>query len=127
MLESSRWLLVRGRGGEALDVLNKLARVNGKKLPSILRLVNPAGVREGESIEKKIQSRIEWVAKRMVSGFDIGFVYSEVQLKVENLNFSLYLTVAINVVREIPAFFIGSLLLGFTNHPFSFLWLHWPS
>ena len=82
MSESSWWLLVRGRGGEAVDVLNKLVRLNGKKLPPNLRLVNPVRVREVEAVEKKSLWRIQWVAKRMVTvmvdGFGVGFVYSKV-------------------------------------------------
>ena len=52
MLESSQWLLVRGRGGEAIDVLNKLVRLNGKKLLPNLRVVNPVRVREVEVVKK---------------------------------------------------------------------------
>ena len=63
-------------------MLNKLARLNRKKIPSILRLVNPGGVREGESVKKKILLRIQWVVKRMVAvmvaGFGVGFIYFEV-------------------------------------------------
>ncbi|KAL0341676.1 UNVERIFIED_CONTAM: Organic cation/carnitine transporter 1 [Sesamum calycinum] len=43
------------------------------------------------------------------------FVYYGVQLNVENLNFNLYFTVAINAMMEIPAVFIGSVLLSFMN------------
>ena len=67
MSESSWWLLFRGRGGEATDVLNKLARLNKKKLLPMLRLVNSARVREGESLKKKILRRTKWVAKSMVA------------------------------------------------------------
>ena len=82
MSESSRWLLFRGSGGEAVDLLNKLVRLNGKNLPPNLRLVNPVRVREVEAVKKKSLRRIKWVAKRtvtvMVAGFGVGFVYSKV-------------------------------------------------
>lgn len=51
----------------------------------------------------------------MLAGFGVGFVYYGVQLNVENLNFNLYVSVAINAVMEIPAVVIGTFLLGFTN------------
>ena len=119
--ESPRWLLVRGRGGEALDVLNKFARLNGKQLPPNLRLVNPARVLDpvGAVSRRKSLWSTWWAAKRMVmvmvAGFGVGFVYYGVQLNVENLSLSLYLTAAINALMEIPAVFIGSFLLGFST------------
>uniref|UniRef100_A0A803LW60 Major facilitator superfamily (MFS) profile domain-containing protein n=1 Tax=Chenopodium quinoa TaxID=63459 RepID=A0A803LW60_CHEQI len=53
--------------------------------------------------------------KAMIVGFGVGYVYYAVQLNVENLNFSKYLSVAINALLEIPAVFIGSFLLVFMN------------
>ncbi|KAL9324349.1 hypothetical protein ACSQ67_009206 [Phaseolus vulgaris] len=51
----------------------------------------------------------------MLAGFGVGFVYYGVQLNVENLNFNLYVSVALNALMEIPAVVIGTFLLGFTN------------
>ncbi|KAF7813450.1 organic cation/carnitine transporter 1 isoform X2 [Senna tora] len=123
--ESPRWLLVRGRTKEALEVLNRFAKLNGKKkLPMNLCLASPCSSTTTEdetNVEHNKESlwTTKWAAKRMVtvmlSGFGVGFVYYGIQLNVENLNFNLYISVILNALMEIPAVFIGSFLLGFTN------------
>ncbi|KAI6674303.1 hypothetical protein NL676_002209 [Syzygium grande] len=127
--ESPRWLLIKGHDEEALDVLKKFARLNGKKLPSNLVLSNPSppktvGKDEGGGGSMAAEPeeslwRTKWAAQRMIlvmsAGFGLGFVYFGIQLNVENLNFNLYFTVALNAMMEIPAVFIGSVLLSFMN------------
>ncbi|XP_039138681.1 organic cation/carnitine transporter 1 [Dioscorea cayenensis subsp. rotundata] len=112
--ESPRWLILKGRTDEAMQVLNKLAKFNGNKLPKNLTIINPS-VTVNSTKTKKLWS-VSWAAKRMVAlmvaGFGVGFVYYGVQLNVENLNFNLYYTVAANALMEIPAVLIGSVLLG---------------
>ncbi|KAJ6677204.1 SOLUTE CARRIER FAMILY 22 MEMBER [Salix viminalis] len=124
--ESPRWLLVRGRSNEALDVLRKFTRCNGKTLPENLCLANPSDPKEGGENEaltktctKESLWRTKWAAKRMITvmiaGFGVGFVYYGVQLNVENLNFNLYFFVGINALMEIPAIIFGTILLGLTS------------
>ncbi|XP_059647188.1 organic cation/carnitine transporter 1 [Cornus florida] len=125
--ESPRWLLVRGRSKEALEVLERYATLNGKKLPTNLSLSEPFPSKMVGQGRKSLPTSdtqmnlwtTKWAAKRiatvMVVGFGVGFAYYGVQLNVENLNFNLYFTVALNAMMEIPAVFIGSVLLSFTN------------
>ncbi|KAG8378641.1 hypothetical protein BUALT_Bualt07G0006500 [Buddleja alternifolia] len=124
--ESPRWLLVRGRSDEALDVLKRYAKINGRELPPNLSLLQPfssekVSKNKGENTPSPIEKlwNTKWAVKRitmvMLTGFGVGFVYYGIQLNVENLNFNLYFTVAINAMMEIPAVFIGSVLLSFTN------------
>ncbi|KAF6174645.1 hypothetical protein GIB67_006297 [Kingdonia uniflora] len=119
--ESPRWLAVKGRRKEAMEVLNKFARLNGKKLPKNLTLISPTSSLSNEKNTTKTKTlwSATWAAKRMItimiSGFVVGFVYYGIQLNVENLSFNLYYTVALNALMEIPAVFMGSVLLSFTD------------
>lgn len=117
--ESPRWLLVKGRNKEAMVVLKSLARLNGKQLPADLSLVDPIPERDNQTSSSEKFWKTKWAVKRiimvMMAGFGSGFVYYGIQLNAENLNFNLYLTVAVNALMEFPAVFIGSFLLGVMN------------
>ncbi|KAL1192332.1 Organic cation/carnitine transporter 1 [Cardamine amara subsp. amara] len=117
--ESPRWLLVKGRNKEAMVVLKQLARLNGKQLPADLSLVDPIPTRDDQTSQPEKFWKTKWAVKRiimvMLAGFGCGFVYYGIQLNAENLNFNLYLTVAVNALMEFPAVFIGSFLLGVMN------------
>ncbi|KAK2655652.1 hypothetical protein Ddye_008704 [Dipteronia dyeriana] len=120
--ESPRWLLVRGKNKESIAVLKRFAKLNGKELPTNLTLADVTSNTEAETYGNLWTTK--WAAKRliivMIAGFGIGFVYYGVQLNVENLNFSIYFTVAVNAIMEIPAVLIGTILLSFTSRRFLF-------
>lgn len=92
-----------------------MAKMNGKTLPPEMVISGPDEKCEENGGTKSLWS-VEWARRRMavvmVVGFGIGFVYYGIQLNVENLNFDLYLSVAVNALMEIPAVFLGSLLLA---------------
>ncbi|XP_021835869.2 organic cation/carnitine transporter 1 [Spinacia oleracea] len=116
--ESPRWLLLKGRKSEAHSILTKLATRNGKTIPPNVQLTDP-GFSDNEHKKNISLWECKWarmrMLKAMIAGFGVGFVYYAVQLNVENLNFSKYLSVAINALLEIPAVFVGSFFLGFMN------------
>ncbi|KAK9115687.1 hypothetical protein Sjap_014634 [Stephania japonica] len=91
-------------------------------------LVPNSGVTKGSSGEREYGSlwSASWAARRMLlmmaAGFGVGFVYYGIQLNVENLSFNLYFTVALNALMEIPAVFLGSVLLSFMNRRTLLAW-----
>ncbi|KMZ59461.1 Solute carrier family 22 member [Zostera marina] len=116
--ESPRWLAIRGRREEALRILKNYAKWNGNKMPTNVTIKPPLPPPSSSSTSENIWTT-RWAARRMVlimtTAFGIGLVYYGIQLNVENLNFNLYLTVAINALMEIPAVFFGGLFLSFMN------------
>lgn len=118
--ESPRWLAMKGRNREALDVLRRYARLNGKELPGNINLSEPSSGQTKVSLWST-----KWAAARMillmVAGFGVGCVYYGIQLNVENLNFNLYISVVFNAMMEIPAIVIGTILLSYTNRRHSFV------
>lgn len=117
--ESPRWLALKGRTDEAMQVLMKFAKLNGKTIPCNVFILNPISTQGGQFQKSESLWSAAWASKRiatvMLTGFGVGFVYYGVQLNVENLEFNVYFTVAINALMEIPAVFIGSVFLGFTD------------
>lgn len=117
--ESPRWLALKGRTDEAMQVLMKFAKRNGKTIPCNVSILNPISTQGGQFQKSESLWSAAWASKRiatvMLAGFGVGFVYYGVQLNVENLEFNVYFTVAINALMEIPAVFIGSVFLGFTD------------
>ncbi|ONK71162.1 uncharacterized protein A4U43_C04F5450 [Asparagus officinalis] len=94
--ESPRWLAIKGRRREAMEVLMRLARVNGRKLPANLAIYDAGtDTTATQSQPTKTLWSAKWatvrVIKVMLAGFGIGFVYYGVQLNVENLSFNLLL------------------------------------
>ncbi|XP_008813162.2 organic cation/carnitine transporter 1 [Phoenix dactylifera] len=117
--ESPRWLAVKGRTEEALDVLTKFAKLNGRKLPQNISISSPSHATTSSAERNESLWSARWAVRRiatvMIAGFGVGFVYYGVQLNVENLNFNLYFSVAANALMEIPAVLLGSVLLSFTD------------
>ncbi|VFQ58627.1 unnamed protein product [Cuscuta campestris] len=130
--ESPRWCLVRGRAEEAMRIMQRIAKSNGRRrLPEedvVLALDTEA---KDECPETVKVSHIEnlpptsgslvdvlWcplTRVRLLLAVTINFmcatVYYGLSLNAVNLGTNLYVSVALNAVAEMPAYFLTAMLL----------------
>lgn len=130
--ESPRWCLIRGKLNKAMKIMHNIAKSNGKHLPDGVILALDDDVNDNES---KVQSngKTDLESKETVTGsvidvlrhpvtrirlflavainFTCSIVYYGLSLNVVNLGTNLYLTVLLNAVAELPAYFLTAILL----------------
>jgi OCT family organic cation transporter-like MFS transporter 4/5 len=115
--DSPRWLAMKGRTDEAMEILSNMAKLNGNRIPD--HIVIARDLKSQETSKSKSLWSARWARWRMILvmavGVGIGLAYYGIQLNVENLNFDLYFTVALNALMEIPAVLGGSLLLAWVD------------
>lgn len=126
--ESPRWCLIRGRVGDAMKIMQSIARSNGKELPEnvVLALDNEVNcspnlpVAVGESKESLSGSLIDVLRSPLTRtrlflavtiNFTCAIVYYGLSLNAVNLGTNLYLNVALNAVAEMPAYFLTAIWL----------------
>ncbi|GMY31556.1 organic cation/carnitine transporter 4 [Fagus crenata] len=138
--ESPRWYLVRGRVKDAMKLMQKIAKSNGKHLPDGVMLALDEETNKDSNFEQSCKEQLE--TKEAISGslidvikspitrvrlilavainFMCSVVYYGLSLNVVNLKTNLYLNVLLNAVAEMPAFTITAVLLDkFGRKPLS--------
>ncbi|KAL6856115.1 hypothetical protein ACP4OV_018917 [Aristida adscensionis] len=127
--ESPRWLLVRGRKQDAIDVLRQIAALNGSSAAtSSFSMVHACTADDGgeESggaggVFATLQTMWErpWALRRlaaiMAASFGVGTVYYGMPLNVGSLGSDLYLSVTYNAVAELPSSILAWLLIDRIN------------
>ncbi|XP_078437080.1 organic cation/carnitine transporter 4-like [Wolffia australiana] len=117
--ESPRWYLIRGRIAEAMETMKAIAVRNGRKLPSGVTLTLDA---DSPGTENEVFSASIWdvirsptTRTRLVLSVLVTFfcavIYYGLSLNVVNLKTSVYLSVFLNAVAEMPAFLVSALLI----------------
>ncbi|TMW95152.1 hypothetical protein EJD97_009316 [Solanum chilense] len=124
--ESPRWCLVRGKIDEAMKIMNRIAKSNGKHLPDDVVLALDSEVNDdvpdSQSVSKEALNgslldvlRLPLTRFRLFLAVLINFlcsvVYYGLSLNAVNLGTNLYLNVALNAVAEMPAYFLTALVL----------------
>ncbi|KAJ6793330.1 organic cation/carnitine transporter 2-like [Iris pallida] len=119
--ESPRWLLVRGRRDEAIELLKSIAASNGNDTIVTSSSFSALSIEEedwnvGTFSSMRILWEKKWALRRltavMVVGFGVGMVYYGMPLNVGNLGSDLYLSVALNAVAELPSSLVIFFVIG---------------
>jgi len=114
--DSPRWLVIRRREDEALDILKKMATRNAKCLPENVRISSASAEGDKNSAPLMINLlRVPWVRRRIVAvmaaGAAVGLVYYGLPLNVRNMKVNPYTSTALNALIELPAIGVGNILL----------------
>ncbi|MCE3214941.1 Organic cation/carnitine transporter 4 [Datura stramonium] len=140
--ESPRWCLVRGKVDEAMKIMHKVAKSNGKTLPDGVVLALDSEVNDdspncqSESRELPNGSlldvlRLPLTRLRLFLAVAINFfcsvVYYGLSLNAVNLGTNLYLNVALNAIAEMPAYLLTALALDRLGRKPLGIWTMWFS
>ncbi|XP_020589662.1 organic cation/carnitine transporter 3-like [Phalaenopsis equestris] len=106
MVESPRWLLVKGRRQEAIEILKKLSLLNKTESFADLAVTTSEKTESGGLYSAaKILWEKDWALRRlgkvMIVSFSVGMMYYGMPLSLGNLKANLYLSVAMNAVAEL--------------------------
>ncbi|KAK4355297.1 hypothetical protein RND71_024268 [Anisodus tanguticus] len=142
--ESPRWCLVRGKVDEAMKIMHKIAKSNGKHLPEGIVLALDSEVNDDEDVpnsqskSKEAQNvsildvlKLPLTRFRLFLAVAINFfcsvVYYGLSLNAVNLGTNLYLNVALNAVAEMPAYLITAVVLDRVGRKPLAIWTMWFS
>ncbi|KAL8208986.1 hypothetical protein R6Q57_008398 [Mikania cordata] len=121
--ESPRWYVVQGKTDQAMKIMHKIAKSNGKHLPEDVHVVLHKGVATEIGIGTKecvsgsvidvIKSPLMRRRLFLVMGINYtsAVVYYGLNLNVTNLKTNLYLNVLLNSIAEMPAYLLTAILI----------------
>ncbi|XP_068604106.1 solute carrier family 22 member 13-like [Brachionichthys hirsutus] len=120
--ESARWLITQGRKEEALKVLQRAARVNGRTVTE--DLLDSLEIEDSPDTGNILDIfRIPYLRKRVlimnVTWFASSFLYYGLSLNVGSFGVNIYLTQFIFGVAEFPANFISLILIQYLGRRIS--------
>ncbi|KAI3997033.1 hypothetical protein MKX01_021309 [Papaver californicum] len=121
--ESPRWLMVQGRKEEAITTLRSIASPDSYGSNNNVLSISLSGISiELEQWNADLYSAIKilwdkkWAFRRlsavMVVSFGVGMMYYGIPLGVGNLASSLYLSVTLNALSELPSSLITYFLIA---------------
>lgn len=116
VFDSARWLVIRKRETDALDILKKMATRNAKCLPDNVRITSASAEGAKNSAPAMVNMlKVAWVRWRIVAlmaaGATVGLVYYGLPLSVRNMKVNPYMSTELNALIEIPAIAVGNILL----------------
>ncbi|XP_078436896.1 organic cation/carnitine transporter 4-like [Wolffia australiana] len=111
--ESPRWYLVRGRTAEAMNIMKAIAKTNGKTIPDGITLTLDGDNEKKGTLLDVILTPLTRLRLALVVfiAFFCAIIYYGLSLNVVNLKTSVYLSVFVNAVAEMPAYLITATLL----------------
>ncbi|KAI3827226.1 hypothetical protein L1987_01298 [Smallanthus sonchifolius] len=118
--ESPRWYLIRDQTDQAMKIMHKIAKSNGKHLPENVNIVldneaKSCGHKESgtASVIDVIKSPITRKRLFLLMGinYTTAVVYYGLNLNATNLQTNLYLNVLFNSIAEMPAYLLTAILI----------------
>ncbi|KAJ0481693.1 putative major facilitator, sugar transporter, major facilitator superfamily [Helianthus annuus] len=125
--ESPRWYLIRGQTDNAMSIMRAIAATNGRCIPENVYVARDEEVKDNDqksfearskevitgSVVDALKSPLTRIRLILVVGinFTCSVVYYGLSLNVVNLETNLYVSVLVNAVAEMPAFFLTAVLI----------------